>query len=59
MDVPLVAQCILVMRADWGIEVVLDLQYMSVGWNLARHTVSCTYRLLKASLICKESSSTE
>lgn len=59
MDIPLVAQCILAMRPDWGIEVVLDLQYMSVGWKLARYTVSCMYRLLKASLICKESSSTK
>jgi hypothetical protein len=30
MDVPLIAQGILVMGADWGIEMILDLQCLSV-----------------------------
>lgn len=32
MDVALVAQGVLVMRTNGGIEMILDLQYLSVGW---------------------------
>lgn len=58
MNVALVSQCVLAVRANWGIKMVLDLLG---SWRSVKETKRIqwkpTYRLLESSLVCKESTS--